>query len=59
MRDVAKEEVLKQMEDGETSRVVVGSMATTASGVMEEEEGWKFYNPTEFLSQKYFEKYNE
>ena len=46
------------MEEGSTSRVVVGSMATTASGVMEEEEGWKFYNPTEFLSQKYFEKYS-
>ncbi len=58
LKETAGKNVMEQLVEGKTARVVVGSTANVAGGVMEEEEGWKFYNPTEFLSQKYFEKYN-
>ena len=59
LKNVAENLILEQMIQGSTTRVVVGSTANISGGIMEEEEGWRFYNPTEFLSQKYFEKYNE
>ena len=46
---------MKSLEDGTTSRVVFGGVERSKEL---DTKGWKIYNPIEFLSSRYFDKFN-
>jgi len=46
---------MKALEEGQTSRVVFGGLERSKEL---DTKGWKVYNPIEFLSPRYFDKYN-
>lgn len=54
---LAQKYMVTAIEANQTSRVVFGSQ--TANFGPLEEEGWNIFNPIDFLSYKYFDKWNE
>jgi hypothetical protein len=54
---LAEKYMMSQIEANRTSRVVFGSQ--NANFVPLEQEGWNIFNPIDFLSYKYFDKWNE
>ena len=54
---IAEEKFLMNLEHGRTSRVVFGSEDTGNN--ISEQSGWKVYNPIDFLSSSYFDKFND
>ena len=54
---IAEKYMMKAIEEETTSRVVFGSQNAKFDSL--ESEGWNIYNPIDFLSYKYFDKWNE
>ena len=53
---VAEKYMMTAVEEEATSRVVFGSQNAKFDAL--EKEGWNIYNPIDFLSYKYFDKWN-
>ena len=53
---LAETTIMKWFEDGQTSRVVFGGVDMTKDL---DDNGWKIYNPIDFLSTTYFDKFNK
>lgn len=49
--------MLPAIESGKTSRVVFGSQTVDAYALAE--DGWSVHNPMDFLSTKYFDRWND
>lgn len=48
------------IENGETSRVVFGAQNDGRNSVSDlSNDGWAIHNPMDFLSNSYFERWNE
>ena len=54
---VAQKYLMGAIESDSTSRVVFGSQQTNFEPL--EKDGWSIYNPIDFLSHKYFDKWNK
>ena len=54
---VAEKYLMGAIERDSTSRVVFGSQQTNFEPL--ESDGWNIYNPIDFLSHTYFDKWNK
>lgn len=54
---VAEKYLMAAIEQDKTSRVTFGSQQANTSEL--EQNGWNVFNPIEFLSYRYFDKWND
>lgn len=62
LQEFARKYLMSAIESGHTSRVVFGSQSRQEdSGGMDElgRDGWSIHNPMEFLSNSYFDRWNQ
>ena len=54
---IAQKYMMNAIEQDKTSRVVFGSQSGNVTGL--EQDGWSVFNPIDFLSYSYFDRWNK